>query len=412
MAAGKQYGLIVSKKKVFNLLPSVFGDDDEEEGSKAVEKELVKVGLKNKVKKQTQIAIGKVLADDPTAYEYDEVYDEMEKKKIADKTIQKPKDKKPKYIHSLMETANARQKEFENRIERKVQQEREAEGDEFADKEAFVTTAYRQKMEERAKMEEEAKKKELLESIMDVTKQKDLSGFYRHILKTKVGEDTTPNEGEEKDPKMDISTPEDEKPEETKPDDQKSKPEEEIKQMEEKPRENNKRKKRSSRSRSRSRSRDRSHRRHSPNKRRNRSVDRHGSHKMRFRSSERESRRRRSPERDSRRRRSPERDSRRPRSPEKDSRRPRSSERDRERRPRKDKERVKRRSREKDGKRRDLDDKLDENDAKKKRRSLKQILEIYKRRNGEKEIAEMKERFLERKKRREAAVSAFRDEGE
>jgi len=36
-----------------------------------------------------------------------------------------------------------------------VQKEREAEGDEFADKEKFVTTAYRKKMEEQALAEEE-----------------------------------------------------------------------------------------------------------------------------------------------------------------------------------------------------------------------------------------------------------------
>ena len=36
-----------------------------------------------------------------------------------------------------------------------MQKEREAEGDQYADKEKFVTTAYRKKMEEMQKQEEE-----------------------------------------------------------------------------------------------------------------------------------------------------------------------------------------------------------------------------------------------------------------
>ena len=40
-----------------------------------------------------------------------------------------------------------------------VQKEREAEGEEFADKESFVTSAYRKKMEEMAKEEEEEERR-------------------------------------------------------------------------------------------------------------------------------------------------------------------------------------------------------------------------------------------------------------
>ena len=54
-----------------------------------------------------------------------------------------------------------------------------AEGDEFADKESFVTEAYKQKMREIREQEEEEKLQDLKESIMDVTKQRDMSGFYK-----------------------------------------------------------------------------------------------------------------------------------------------------------------------------------------------------------------------------------------
>jgi len=42
-------------------------------------------------------------------------------------------------------------------------QEREAEGDEFNDKEKFVTSAYKKKMAEMAKLEEEEQRREKLE---------------------------------------------------------------------------------------------------------------------------------------------------------------------------------------------------------------------------------------------------------
>jgi coiled-coil domain-containing protein 55 len=64
-------------------------------------------------------------------------------------------DKKPRYIENLMKHAEIRNRERERRLERQVQKEREAEGNEFADKESFVTSAYRKKMEEMQKQEEE-----------------------------------------------------------------------------------------------------------------------------------------------------------------------------------------------------------------------------------------------------------------
>ena len=41
-----------------------------------------------------------------------------------------------------------------------IQREREAEGDEFKDKEAFVTQAYKEQMEELRRAEEEERKRE------------------------------------------------------------------------------------------------------------------------------------------------------------------------------------------------------------------------------------------------------------
>ncbi|XP_014479095.1 PREDICTED: nuclear speckle splicing regulatory protein 1 isoform X2 [Dinoponera quadriceps] len=127
----------------------------------------------------------KALDEDPTIYQYDEVYDAMEQTK-SKADAGKHKDKKPRYIENLLKTAERRKKEQEHRIERMVQKEREAEGEMYADKESFVTSAYRTKLEEFKKMEEEEDKMSRLEAIGDVTKQQDMSGFYRHLYEQTV----------------------------------------------------------------------------------------------------------------------------------------------------------------------------------------------------------------------------------
>lgn len=64
-----------------------------------------------------------------------------------------------------MKTAELRKVETERRVERKVQKERETEGDMFNDKEAFVTPAYRAKLAELKKLEEEERLRELQEGM-------------------------------------------------------------------------------------------------------------------------------------------------------------------------------------------------------------------------------------------------------
>jgi coiled-coil domain-containing protein 55 len=131
----------------------------------------------------------KAIAEDATVFQYDEVYDDIQNKRNEEKMAKKTADaKKPRYINKLLETAEKRKKEYERRIERQVQKERDAEGEEFKDKESFVTSSYKKKLEEMRAAEEEEKREEYLESIGDVTKQQDLSGFYRHLYSQKHSE--------------------------------------------------------------------------------------------------------------------------------------------------------------------------------------------------------------------------------
>ncbi|CDW56110.1 DUF2040 domain containing protein [Trichuris trichiura] len=127
--------------------------------------------------------IEKALEEDPNAFAYDEVYEDMESSKSTRKDDAKEKDGgKPKYIGALLKAARKRQVEYEAREERKQQREREKEGNEFAEKEVFVTGAYRRKLEELEEHNKAVERMDRINEMMDVSKQKDLSGFYRHFL--------------------------------------------------------------------------------------------------------------------------------------------------------------------------------------------------------------------------------------
>ncbi|KAF9013849.1 hypothetical protein BDQ17DRAFT_1341627 [Cyathus striatus] len=102
--------------------PAVFlsGDDDEPSSDKT-----------SSLKKP--LAYNKKV--DETVYEYDEIWDKMQEAKQRQKEAKEidSKERKPKYIHGL--------------LEKMMQREREAEGDEFKDKDAFheATVAATQK---------------------------------------------------------------------------------------------------------------------------------------------------------------------------------------------------------------------------------------------------------------------------
>lgn len=81
---GRQYGLILPKKtQPLNRVlqkPSVFGNDsDDDEAS--VSESLQREAAKKQAMRQTKLEIQKALAEDSTVYEYDSIYDEMQKKR-------------------------------------------------------------------------------------------------------------------------------------------------------------------------------------------------------------------------------------------------------------------------------------------------------------------------------------------
>lgn len=104
---------------------------------------MMKEAEKNKKAKKTKAAWQKTLEDDATAFQYDEIYDKMEEKKAATEAkaeeAKKDRAKKPKYINALLETAKKKKLHDELREERQAQKEREEEGEEYSDKDKFVT---------------------------------------------------------------------------------------------------------------------------------------------------------------------------------------------------------------------------------------------------------------------------------
>ncbi|TBU35887.1 coiled-coil domain-containing protein 55-domain containing protein [Dichomitus squalens] len=122
---------------------------------------------------------------DSTVFEYDEVWDKMQEAKLRQKEAKEAdsKERKPKYISGLLSSAATRRLDHLRAEEKMIQRERELEGDEFKDKESFVTQAYKDQMAELRRAEEEERKREEEEKKK---KSKEvgtgMAHFYRKLL--------------------------------------------------------------------------------------------------------------------------------------------------------------------------------------------------------------------------------------
>ncbi|KAH8106965.1 coiled-coil domain-containing protein 55-domain containing protein [Cristinia sonorae] len=149
-----------------------------------VNKQLVSLGAGMSKAAKKQIEVEQKV--DATVFEYDEVWDKMQEAKLRQKMAKEvdAKERKPKYINNLLTTAATRRLDHLRAEEKMIQREREAEGDEFADKEAFVTQAYKDQMAEVRRAEQEEKERE------DIEKERQARGgmgtgmshFYRKLL--------------------------------------------------------------------------------------------------------------------------------------------------------------------------------------------------------------------------------------
>jgi coiled-coil domain-containing protein 55 len=114
---------------------------------------------------------------DVSIYDYDTFHDQLKpQKKITQEDIEK----KPKYMSNLLKAAAVRKRDATIAEEKKLARERETEGEEFADKEKFVTSAYKKQQEENRRLEEEERIREAEEEKKN--KGTGMTNFYKNML--------------------------------------------------------------------------------------------------------------------------------------------------------------------------------------------------------------------------------------
>lgn len=121
---------------------------------------------------------------DASIFDYDSFHDAktsvVEAKKEAAK--QEAIERKPKYINNLLDAAARRKQDQQVAREKFLQKERENEGEEFADKEKFVTGAYKEQQEETRRLEEEEKRKAEEEEKRKRQMGGGMQNFYRTMM--------------------------------------------------------------------------------------------------------------------------------------------------------------------------------------------------------------------------------------
>lgn len=114
---------------------------------------------------------------DPSVYDYDGVYDSLKPEK---KVTPEDAERRPKYMKSLLASAAVRKRDALIAEEKKIARERELEGEEFADKDKFVTEAYKKQQEENRRLEAEEKARE--EAEAEKNKGGGMTAFYKDLL--------------------------------------------------------------------------------------------------------------------------------------------------------------------------------------------------------------------------------------
>ncbi|MCJ1438655.1 hypothetical protein MMC27_008045 [Xylographa pallens] len=116
---------------------------------------------------------------DPSIYDYDSVYDSLHAKPHSSASGAPTG---PKYMGNLLAAAEVRKRDQLRAKEKMLAREREAEGEDFADKEKFVTGAYKAQQEEVRRMEAEEARREMEESERRRKQGGGMVGLYRGML--------------------------------------------------------------------------------------------------------------------------------------------------------------------------------------------------------------------------------------
>lgn len=205
----KKFGLILPEKKKIDRIEtkkvtvaSIFNDDDIEDDeekelatlrkAKATETVTKSISSSNEfVEKVHQEA----LKEDPNIFNYDASIEEDLKKKNVHRNMRilgsneesryKITKEEPKYMKNIL--AKAEERKIESELIKLRNMKRKSGAIETAeDEEVFITAAYKNRLKELEEKEKELKARQIKEEDGDVTKRKDMSGFYYNLMKRNV----------------------------------------------------------------------------------------------------------------------------------------------------------------------------------------------------------------------------------
>ena len=166
----------------FESVSGFDSDGDSSHKSPKLNEKSFKSQSKNYMNLSSRHSANKVTKDadgvDAGIYDYDAAYDTFQAPQKASKNV---KASGPKYMGGLIKSAQTRERDRQRAEEKKLLREREAEGDEFADKEKFVTGAYKAQQEDNTRLEEEEARKEAEEEARRL-KGAGMKGFYKDML--------------------------------------------------------------------------------------------------------------------------------------------------------------------------------------------------------------------------------------
>ncbi|WFC97566.1 hypothetical protein MYAM1_000281 [Malassezia yamatoensis] len=155
-------------------LPRAFDEDDESNSVNPVVQTAIPMSKAAQRQKEDAEKI------DASAFDYDGVYDKMKaiERQMKAKDQEADKGRKSKYMDKFMQAAEIRERDRLRAESKIIQRERAAEGDKYAGKESFVTSAYKEQQEELRRAEEEESIKEARER----QKHKGVASFHQRML--------------------------------------------------------------------------------------------------------------------------------------------------------------------------------------------------------------------------------------
>jgi len=181
-----KFGLNVPVKKTIPLRNPQLHLEDEPPSLGIKEQLKADAERKNKSLKQ-KLEQKKAMEEDPTVFEYDGVYDVLQKQKgVALASLQHAKEerKKAKYIFAIKDRAVQRKIEQDIIYDKVQRREQEKEIGDFGETEKFVTKAYKEKLVLNKLWLEKDAEREIREG--DVTQKSDLTSFYSALLTKNV----------------------------------------------------------------------------------------------------------------------------------------------------------------------------------------------------------------------------------